>query len=139
MFSHKCYQHEYSLRERMRWTLLVKDDNQLMNIERIYLNQTSKEKMQTEQDEIYSVCNKAKYTLIMERDVYCTLCKKWLGEEVDLDGYESDTDYDAIMKQQREMIEKQVKSANNAVKNGKLAEYVRWSIENNPILETFPE
>jgi len=37
--------------------------------------------MQTEQDAIYSVCNKAKYTLIMERDLYCMLCKKWLGDE----------------------------------------------------------
>lgn len=136
MFSHKCCQDEYSLRERLRWTLIVKDENQ-----RIYLNQTSKDTMHLEQVAIYSVCTSDNYTLIMEREVYCTLCKKWIDdEEVDLyDGYESDTDYDAIMKQHRELIEKQVKAANNAVKNGKLAEYVKWSIENNPNVETFPE
>lgn len=119
-----CSHDKSYLTERLRWTLIVKDEQQRMNIGRIYLNQTSKETMQTEQDQIYSVCNKAKYTLIMERDVYCTLCKKWLGEEVG-DGYESETDYDAIMKQHREMIEQQVQSANNAVKNGKLVEYVK--------------
>ena len=124
-----CENHESYLTERMRWTLIVKDERQ--NIDRIYLNQTSKGTMQTEQDQIYSVCNKAKYTLIMERDVYCTLCKKWIGEEVG-DGYESETDYDAIMKQHREFINQQVKNANNAVKNGKLSEYVKWIIENNP-------
>lgn len=135
MFSHKCYQHESSLRERLRWTLLVKDENQ-----RIYLNQTSKDTMQLEQDAIYSVCTSDNYSLILERDVYCTLCNKWLDEEVDEDdGYESETDYNAIMKQHRELIEKQVKAANNAVKNGKLHEYVRWVIENNASVETFPE
>lgn len=122
-----CSHDKSYLTERLRWTLIVKDEQQRMNIGRIYLNQTSKETMQTEQDQIYSVCNKDKYTLIMERDVYCTLCKKWIGEEVG-DGYESETDYDAIMKQHREMIEQQVKCANNAVKNGKLIEYVKGSL-----------
>ena len=43
------------------------------------------------------------------------------------DGYE--TDYNDIMKQHREMIEQQVKCANNAVKNGKLIEYVKGNID----------
>ena len=122
MFSHN--QHKSYLTERLRWTILVKDENR-----RIYLNQTTKDTMQTEQDEIYSVCTSDNYSLIIERDVYCTSCNKWLDDEVADDGYESETDYNDIMKQHREMIEQQVKCANNAVKNGKLIEYVKGIID----------
>ena len=52
--------------------------------------------MQTEQDAIYSVCNSDKYTLLLEREIYCTSCDKWMNDI-----------------QQREIIEQYVQFANN--------------------------